>query len=29
MNESRIPLKPGLGGWRIVALSISSHERAQ
>ena len=28
-TESRIPLKPVLGGARIVALSISSHEQTQ
>ena len=26
LTESRIPLKPVLGGMRIVVLSISSHE---
>ena len=29
MTESRIPLKPVLGGVGIVALSISSHEQTQ
>ena len=29
LTESRIPLKPILGGVRIVALSISSHEQTQ
>ena len=29
LAESRIPLKPVLGGVRIVALSISSHEQTQ
>ena len=29
MMESRIPLKPVLGGMRIVALSIRSHELTQ
>ena len=29
MMESSIPLKPVLGGVRIVALSISSHEQTQ
>ena len=29
LTESRIPLKPVLGGVRIVALSISSHEQTQ
>ena len=28
-DESRIPLKPVLGGVSIVALSISSHEQTQ
>ena len=28
-DESRIPLKPVLGGVRIVAFSISSHEQTQ
>ena len=28
-DESRIPLKPVLGGVRIVALSICSHEQIQ
>ena len=27
LAENRIPLKPVLGGVRIVALSISSHEQ--
>ena len=27
LTESRIPIKPVLGGMRIVALSISSHEQ--
>ena len=29
IRESRIPLKPVIGGMRSVALSISSHEQAQ
>ena len=29
LTESRIPFKPVLGGVRIVALSISSHEQTQ
>ena len=29
LKESRIPLKPVLGGVRIAALSISSHEQVQ
>ena len=29
LTESRIPLKPVLGGVRIVALSICSHEQIQ
>ena len=29
LKESRIPLKPVLGGVRIVALSISSHDPTQ
>ena len=29
LTESKIPLKRVLGGIRIVALSISSHEQAQ
>ena len=29
LKESRIPLKPVLGGVRIVALSISSQEQTQ
>ena len=29
LRESRIPLKPVLRGVRIVALSISSHEKIQ
>ena len=28
-DESRIPLKPVLGGVKIVALSICSHEQIQ
>ena len=29
LTESRIPLKPLLGGVRSVALSISSHKQTQ
>ena len=29
LTESRISLEPVLGGVRIVALSISSHEQTQ
>ena len=29
LTDSRIPLKPVLGGVRIVALSINSHEQTQ
>ena len=29
LKESRIPVKPVLGGVKIVALSISSHEQTQ
>ena len=29
LTESRIPLKPVLGGVRIVVLFISSHEQTQ
>ena len=29
MTESRIPLKPGLGGVRIDAISISSHDQTR
>ena len=28
-SESRIPLKPVLGGVKIIALFISSHEKTQ
>ena len=29
LTENRIPLKTALGGVRVVALSISSHEQTQ
>ena len=29
LTETRIPLKPMLGGVKIVALSVSSHEQTQ